>query len=60
AAGTYYLKVYSDDNQGNYVLAVGDIERFTPLVILKTLFTLPRINNRFWDKDECPDVPETD
>ena len=52
-AGTYYVKVYNKDNKGNYVLAVGDIEKFTPLVIAKTIITLPRINRKFWDKRNC-------
>ena len=52
-AGTYYIKVFNKDNKGNYVLAVGDIEKFTPLVIAKTIVTLPRINRKFWDKRNC-------
>ena len=52
-AGTYYIKVYNKDNIGKYVLAVGDIEKFTPAVIDKTLVTLPIINNKFWDKSNC-------
>jgi len=52
-AGTYYIKVFNKDNKGNYVLAVGDIEKFTPLVIAKTIVTLPRINRKFWNKNNC-------
>ena len=52
-AGTYYIKVYNKDNVGKYVLAVGDIEKFTPLVIAKTIVILPRINKKFWDKNNC-------
>ena len=52
-AGTYYIKVFNKDNKGNYVLAVGDIEKFTPLVIAKTIVTLPRINRKFWNKSNC-------
>ena len=52
-AGTYYIKVFNKDNKGNYVLAVGDIEKFTPLVIAKTLVILPKINNQFWDRSNC-------
>ena len=52
-AGTYYIKVFNKDNKGNYVLAVGDIEKFTPLVIAKTIVILPRINKKFWDKSTC-------
>ena len=52
-AGTYYIKVFNDGNQGNYVLAVGDIEKFTPSVIAKTIVTLPKINRKFWDSKNC-------
>ena len=52
-AGTYYIKVYNKDNIGKYVLAIGDIEKFTPVVIAKTLVALPKINKKFWDKSNC-------
>jgi len=52
-AGTYYIKVFNKDNIGKYVLAVGDIEKFTPIVIAKTIVTLPRINKQFWDNNNC-------
>ena len=52
-AGTYYIKVYNKDNIGKYVLAVGDIEKFTPLVIAKAIVTVPIINKKFWDKSNC-------
>ncbi|NNE36681.1 MAG: hypothetical protein HKN08_00125 [Gammaproteobacteria bacterium] len=52
-AGTYHIKVYNKVNSGNYVLAVGDDEKFTPLVILKLLFKLPKINKRFWSDVDC-------
>jgi len=52
-AGTYYIKVFNKNNKGNYVLAVGDVEKFTPLVIAKTIVTLPRINRKFWNKNNC-------
>ena len=51
--GTYYIKVFNKDNIGKYVLAIGDIEKFTPLVIAKTIITLPSINKKFWDKNNC-------
>ena len=53
--GTYYIKVYNEGNIGNYTLAVGDIEKFTPLVIFKMIFTLPKINKKFWDEVTCGD-----
>ncbi len=51
--GSYYIKVYNKDNIGKYVLAVGDIEKFTPLVIAKAIITVPIINKKFWDKSNC-------
>ena len=52
-AGTYYIKVYNKDNIGKYVLAVGDIEKFTPFVIARAIVTVPIINKKFWDKSNC-------
>ena len=52
-AGKYYIKVFNKENKGNYVLAVGDIEKFTPAVVAKTIVTLPRINRKFWNKNNC-------
>ena len=52
--GTYYIKVYNNNNLGNYVLATGDIEKFNPLVIGKMLIVLPKINKKFWNKNNCP------
>ena len=51
--GTYYINVYNKTNTGNYVLAVGDIEKFTPVVIAKMVFTLPKINKKFWNPNNC-------
>ena len=51
--GTYYLKVNNNTNQGNYVLAVGDIEKFNALVIGKMMLVLPKINKKFWNKNNC-------
>jgi len=51
--GTYYLKVNNNSNEGNYVLAVGDIEKFNALVIGKMMFVLPKINKKFWNKNNC-------
>ena len=52
-AGTYYIKVFNKGNIGKYVLAVGDIEKFTPIVIAKAIITVPKINKKFWDKSNC-------
>ena len=51
--GTYYLKVNNNSNEGNYVLAVGDIEKFNALVIGKMMLVLPKINKKFWNKNNC-------
>lgn len=53
AAGTYYIRVYNQDNLGNYVLVVGDIEKFTLPVIARTLVVLPKINNKYWNDVSC-------
>ena len=42
-AGTYYIKVFNDNNQGKYSLAIGDIESFPPAETANTLFLLPLI-----------------
>ena len=52
-AGTYYVRVFNNDNQGQYVLAVGDIEKFTLPVIARTILTMPKINSKFWDDKLC-------
>ncbi len=41
--GTYYIKVFNDNNQGRYSLAIGDIESFPPAETISTLFLLPLI-----------------
>ena len=54
--GTYYIRVFNQNNTGQYVLAVGDIESFPISVIIKMLFTLPSINSAFWDDVTCPET----
>ena len=54
--GTYYIRVFNQNNTGQYVLAVGDIESFPISVIIKMLFTLPSINSAFWDDVTCPEA----
>ena len=51
--GTYYIRVFNQNNTGQYVLAVGDIESFPISVIIKMMFTLPSINSAFWDDVSC-------
>ena len=54
--GTYYIRVFNQNNTGQYVLAVGDIESFPISVIIKMLFTLPSINSAFWDDVTCTEA----
>jgi len=54
--GTYYIRVFNQNNTGQYVLAVGDIESFPISVIIKMMFTLPSINSAFWDDVSCPEA----
>lgn len=46
-AGNYTLKVFSSDNQGSYVLVVGEREEFPPKEIINTLVSLPRLKKFF-------------
>jgi hypothetical protein len=48
--GTYYIKVYNNDNRGKYSLAVGKIESFPLAETIKTAFTLPEIKVHFFNK----------
>lgn len=51
-AGTYTVKVYNDANDGHYVLAIGDDERFGPAV----LASLPRVSRQsqaWWEAVDC-------
>ena len=52
-AGEYLIKVFNNDNQGKYVLATGDIEKFGPLVIVKLPLIMPKVN-KFWKIENCP------
>jgi len=49
-SGTYQVKVFSPDNEGKYVLAVGTIESFPPNEILNTIKTLPTLKSDFFGK----------
>ncbi len=40
-AGIYLIEVHSDTNSEDYTLAIGNIERFGGVEILKTVFVLP-------------------
>ena len=52
-AGEYLIRVFNSDNQGKYVLATGDIEKFGPLVIAKLPLIMPKVN-KFWEIENCP------
>jgi hypothetical protein len=52
-AGTYYIRVFNADNVGKYVLAIGDVESFTPAVIGRAMRIVPEINERFWGDATC-------
>jgi hypothetical protein len=48
--GTYTVKVYSPDNLGKYVLAVGEKEDFNLKEVWNTIMLLPRIKAEFFGK----------
>ncbi|MEC7596507.1 MAG: hypothetical protein VYD29_05225 [Pseudomonadota bacterium] len=52
-AGTYYIKVFNDTNTGQYIMAVGDIEKFSFTDIVGLLFSMGAIENQFWDPSLC-------
>jgi len=49
-AGIYTIKVFNPDNQGKYVLAVGETESFPLTEMIKTLILLPRLKADFFGK----------
>jgi hypothetical protein len=49
-SGTYIIKVSNPDNAGKYSLAVGKIESFPPIEIIKTIFALPKLKKDFFNK----------
>jgi hypothetical protein len=53
-AGTYYIRVFNDENQGKYVLAIGDVERFGLRALLTLPKTIQQIAVDFWDAQDCP------
>jgi hypothetical protein len=55
-AGTYYVRVSNENNTGQYVLAVGDDEKFPPAVIARTIRIMPSINREYWNEANC--IPE--
>ena len=51
--GTYYIKVFNETNTGQYIMAVGDIEKFSFTDIVGLLFSMGDIENKFWDPSLC-------
>ena len=50
SAGTYYIKVFNQNNTGKYSLATGAIEAFPPYESLKALFTIPLLKEQIFGK----------
>ncbi|GAB4315152.1 MAG: hypothetical protein Kow0019_15270 [Methanobacteriaceae archaeon] len=50
-SGTYYIKVFNNDNQGKYSLAVGEIETFPPEEALQAVVLLPILKQQFFEKN---------
>jgi len=48
-AGIYLVEVHSNTNSEDYTLAIGKIERFGVVEILKTIFVLPLMKALFWN-----------
>ena len=55
-AGTYYIKVFNNANTGQYILAVGDIEKFSLTDIVGLFFSLGEIESAFWESKQCNSV----
>ena len=52
-AGTYYIKVFNNSNSGQYIMAVGDIEKFSITDIVGLIFSMGKIEDEFWDPSLC-------
>ena len=52
-AGTYYIKVFNNSNSGQYIMAVGDIEKFSFTDIVGLIFSMGKIEDEFWDPSLC-------
>ena len=52
-AGTYYIKVFNNSNTGQYIMAVGDIEKFSITDIVGLIFSMGKIEDEFWDTSKC-------
>ena len=52
-AGTYYIKVFNNTNTGQYIMAIGDIEKFSFTDIVGLLFSMGDIEDEFWNPGLC-------
>jgi len=52
-AGTYYIRVFNNSNSGNYIIAVGDIEKFSLIDIVGLVFSMGKIEDEFWNPSLC-------
>lgn len=54
-AGTYWIRVFNEDNQGKFVLAVGDIEQFGIGTMANLLVnrTMKKIREGWWGENLC-------
>jgi hypothetical protein len=50
SAGTYYIKVFNQNNTGKYSIAIGDIEAFPPDESLKALINIPLLKEQIFGK----------
>ena len=50
SAGTYYIKVFNQNNTGKYSLATGAIEAFPPYESLKALINIPILKEQIFGK----------
>lgn len=48
--GTYLIKISNPDNAGKYALAVGKLDSFPPMEVLKTFIALPKLKQGFFSK----------
>ena len=46
--GYYIVKIFSPENEGKYVLVVGQKEEFPPLETIKAVYTIPLLKNNFF------------
>ena len=52
-AGTYYIKVFNNVNKGQYIIAIGDIEKFSFTDIVGLIFSMGKIEDEFWNPSLC-------